>query len=127
MIDKNKIAKAARQISEKVADANGFDDSKPTHLAFLEGHIDGFNAGAKWAINEFIKDLWHAIDENPKKYHKCLVEVVYHRPLNMTDEIDYVTSHLTNFGWDENSFKRSDYTIKRWIYIDDLLKGCNHD
>lgn len=127
MIDKNKIAKAARQISEKVADANGFDDSKPTHLAFLEGHIDGFNAGAKWAINEFIKDLWHAIDENPKKYHKCLVEVVYHRPLNMTDEIDYVTSHLTNFGWDESSFKRSDCTIKRWIYIDDLLKGCNHD
>ena len=86
-----------------------------------------FKDGAKWAINEFIKDLWHAIDENPKKYHKCLVEVVYHRPLNMTDEIDYVTSHLTNFGWDENSFKRSDYTIKRWIYIDDLLKGCNHD
>lgn len=127
MIDKNKIAKAARQISEKVADANGFDDSKPTHLAFLEGHVDGFNAGAEWAINEFIKDLWHAIDENPKKYHKCLVEVVYHRPLNMTDEKDYVTSHLTNFGWDESSFKRSDYAIKRWIYIDDLLKGCNHD
>ena len=88
---------------------------------------EGFRHGAKWAINEFLKDLWHAIDENPKKYHKCLVEVVYHRPLNMTDEIDYVTSHLTNFGWDESSFKRSDYTIKRWIYIDDLLKGCNHD
>ena len=88
---------------------------------------EGFRLGAKWAINEFIKDLWHDIDENPKKYHKCLVEVVYHRPLNMTDEIDYVTSHLTKFGWDESSFKRSDYTIKRWIYIDDLLKGCNHD
>ena len=78
-------------------------------------------------IYENVKDLWHAIDENPKKYYKCLVEVVYHRPLNMTDEIDYVTSHLTNFGWDESSFKRSDYTIKRCIYIDDLLKGCNHD
>ena len=89
--------------------------------------IEDFTDGAKWAINELIKDLWHAIDENPKKYHKCLVEVVYHRPLNMTDEIDYVTSHLTNFGWDESSFKRSDYTIKRWIYIDDLLKGGNHD
>lgn len=88
---------------------------------------EGFRHGARWAVNELLKDLWHAIDENPKKYHKCLVEVVYHRPLNMTDEIDYVTSHLTNFGWDENSFKRSDYTIKRWIYIDDLLKGCNHD
>ena len=89
--------------------------------------IEDFKDGAKWAINEFIKDLWHAIDENPKKYYKCLVEVVYHRPLNMTDEIDYVTSHLTNFGWDESSFKRSDYAIKRWIYIDDLLKECNHD
>ena len=127
MIEKYKIAKAERQISEYVVDAKGFDDSKPTHIAFLGGHVDGFNAGAKWAINEFIKDLWHDIDENPKKYHKCLVEVVYHRPLNMTDEIDYVTSHLTKFGWDESSFKRSDYTIKRWIYIDDLLKGCNHD
>ena len=127
MIDEKKIEKAARQISEKVVDTKCFDDSNPTHLAFAEGHFDGFNAGAKWAINEFIKDLWHDIDENPKKYHKCLVEVVYHRPLNMTDEIDYVTSHLTKFGWDESSFKRSDYTIKRWIYIDDLLKGCNHD
>ena len=127
MIDDKKIEKAARQISEKVVDTKCFDDSNPTHLAFAEGHFDGFNAGAKWAINEFIKDLWHDIDENPKKYHKCLVEVVYHRPLNMTDEIDYVTSHLTKFGWDESSFKRSDYTIKRWIYIDDLLKGCNHD
>ena len=66
MIDKNKIAKAARQISEKVVDANGFDDSKPTHLAFLEGHIDGFNAGAKWAINEFQMDLWHPMQEEPK-------------------------------------------------------------
>ena len=127
MIDDKKIEKAARQISEKVVDTKCFDDSNPTHLAFAEGHFDGFNAGAKWAINEFIKDLWHDIDENPKKYHKCLVKVVYHRPLNMTDEIDYVTSHLTKFGWDESSFKRSDYTIKRWIYIDDLLKGCNHD
>lgn len=66
MIDKNKIAKAARQISEKVVDANGFDDSKPIHLAFLDGHIDGFNAGAKWAISEFLKDLWHPMEEEPK-------------------------------------------------------------
>lgn len=33
MMDDKKIAKAARQISEKVVDAIGFDDSKPTHLA----------------------------------------------------------------------------------------------
>ena len=96
-------------------------------MFYKEDIKEAIELGAKCGINEFIKDLWHAIDENPKKYHKCLVEVVYHRPFNMTDEIDYVTSHLTNFGWDESSFKRSDYTIKRWIYIDNLLKGCNHD
>lgn len=117
MIDDKKIEEAARYYCN-----NRYPASQDAPFI-----AEGFRHGAKWAINEFIKDLWHAIDENPKKYHKCLVEVVYHRPLNMTDEIDYVTSHLTNFGWDESSFKRSDYTIKRWIYIDDLLKGCNHD
>lgn len=119
MIDDKKIEEAAVKSTNYL---KGICD-----FTVINASEEGFKAGAKWAINEFIKDLWHAIDENPKKYHKCLVEVVYHRPLNMTDEIDYVTSHLTNFGWDENSFKRSDYTIKRWIYIDDLLKGCNHD
>ena len=116
MIDEKKIEEAARYYCN-----NRYPASQDAPFI-----ADGFRLGAKWAINEFIKDLWHT-DENPKKYHKCLVELVYHRPLNMTDEIDYVTSHLTNFGWDESSFKRSDYTIKRWIYIDDLLKGCNHD
>lgn len=117
MIDDKKIEDAARYYCN-----NRYPASQDAPFI-----AEGFRHGAKWAINEFLKDLWHAIDENPKKYHKCLVEVVYHRPLNMTDEIDYVTSHLTNFGWDESSFKRGDYTIKRWIYIDNLLKGCNHD
>lgn len=118
MIDEKKIEEAKETF---------IADKKILGVMAMNDLACGFKEGAKWAINEFIKDLWHTIDENPKKYHKCLVEVVYHRPLNMTDEIDYVTSHLTNFGWDESSFKRSDYTIKRWIYIDDLLKGCNHD
>ena len=117
MIDDKKIEGAARRYSEVT------DCDKQEALLIEEG----FKEGAKWAINEVLKNLWHSIEKNPKKYHKCLVEVVYHRPLNMTDEVDYVTSHLTNFGWDESSFKRSDYTIKRWIYIDDLLKGGNHD
>ena len=57
MIDKNKITKAAQQISEKVVDTKCFDDSNPTHLAFAEGYFDGFNAGAKWMQEEFLKDL----------------------------------------------------------------------
>lgn len=125
MIDDKKIEAAAnKHINAEYARYNS--GKVEDEMICLMGK-DSFKEGAKWAINEFLKNLWHAIDENPKKYHKCLVEVLYHRPLNMTDEIDYVTSHLTNFGWDESSFKRGDYTIKRWLYIDNLLKGCNHD
>ena len=131
MIDDKKIEAAKEEIYEDRFLLNGeevvFDNDAKEEMFYKEDIKEAIGLGAKWAINEFIEDLWHAIDENPKKYHKCLVEVMYHRPLNMTDEIDYVTSHLTNFGWDEYSFKRSDYTINRWIYIDDLLKGCNHD
>lgn len=110
MIDKYKREKAARQISEKVADANGFDDSKPTHIAFLEGHIDGFNAGAKWAINEFLKDLWHPASEEPREFAEVLAEA------KITESIKtYI------------SFKRNDTLFKNWMLIVRvliLLVGC---
>ena len=28
---------------------------------------EGFRHGAKWAINEFLKDLWHPASEKPKR------------------------------------------------------------
>ena len=131
MIDGKKIEAAKEEIYEDRFLLNGeeivFDNDAKEEMFYKEDIKEAIGLGAKWGINDFLKNLWHDIDENPKKYHKCLVEVVYHRPFNMTDEIDYVTSYLTNFGWDESSFKRSDYTINRWIYIDNLLKGCNHD
>lgn len=117
MIDKNKIAKAARQISEKVADAKGFDDSKPTHLAFLEGHIDGFNAGAKWAINEFLKDLWHPASEVPDKdriYSYILYEIDGGYDLNGFN------TKMIPIGENWTSFVENEH-INRWLYIDDLF------
>ena len=124
MIDKYKREKAARQISEKVADANGFDDSKPTHIAFLEGHIDGFNAGAKWAINELLKDLWHPASEMPDKNRTCLVRVVYHPNHRMfQDEARKEQSSFHDFGWYDYDFKYigTNYDIISWLYISDLL------
>lgn len=121
MIDKNKIAKAARQISEKVADANGFDDSKPTHLAFLEGHIDGFNAGAKWGINEFLKDLWHSASEKPNiKQGECCVTCLVKFKNGSTELCVYFRNPE---GWvcDDMSPKDFKRNFKGWLYIDDLL------
>lgn len=117
MIDKYKIAKAARQISEKVVDAKGFDDSKPTHLAFLDGHIDGFNAGAKWAINEFIKSLWHPASEEPRKGAKFLYQNHYNsRFYYYIDKIDDILETYPNWS----SYVKHVRVIQ-WLFIADLF------
>lgn len=122
MIDKYKTAKAARQISEKVVDAKGFDDSKPTHLAFLDGHIDGFIAGAKWAINEFLKDLWHPASEKPADNEDILVESTfgstsYELSLGMYYCIDECDEYYGD-SWEVQAAKQR---VTRWLYVDDLL------
>lgn len=114
MIDDKKIQKAARQISEKVADAKGFDDSNPTHLAFSEGHVDGFNAGAKWAINEFLKDLWHPANEIPKEFNRYGFAALY--ILQYNHQIRMVLYDKDNMSW-KNVINSNEY----WLYVDDLL------
>lgn len=128
MIDKYKIAKAARQISEKVVDAKGFDDSKPTHLAFLDGHIDGFNAGAKWAINELLKDLLHPASEVPRNDNgKVLAyskERGYRKLYDMNDELDKTTCDTYQEMWE---FEVKAYRWTNWIFIEEwfdmIMKG----
>jgi hypothetical protein len=115
MIDKYKIAKAARQISEKVVDANGFDDSKPTHLAFFDGHVDGFNAGAKWAINEFLKDLWHPNTEEPDKSKSDIITLGF--------DNDAYLRFKESILWNEESWRHSisRCQIIKWAYLSDIL------
>lgn len=115
MIDKYKIAKAARQISEKVVDAKGFDDSKPTHLAFLDCHVDGFNAGAKWAINEFIKSLWHPASEEPDKIKSDIITLGFDNDAGIQFK-EYIL-------WNEESWRHSisRCQIIKWAYLSDIL------
>ena len=131
MIDDKKIEAAKEEIYEDRFLLNGeevvFNNDEKEEMFYEGTSKKPSNLVLIGLSMSLLKTCGMLLMKIQKKYYKCLVEVVYHRPLNMTDEIDYVTSHLTNFGWDESSFKRSDYAIKRWIYIDDLLKGCNHD
>lgn len=119
MIDKNKRAKAARQISEKVVDAKGFDNSKPTHLAFLEGHIDGFNAGAKWAINEFLKDLWHPSSEKPEKRNENIIVLQDEDDEDESNPLYAAILHERHdtFPWDEYC---EDNAIYKWCYFKEI-------
>ena len=82
----------------------------------LEGEIArrAYMDGAHWAIQEFLKDLWHGIKEEPKK-GKWIVT----RYLN--DDNDYVYEvdiNTSTTPWKEYARK---YRITQWLYIDDLL------
>lgn len=123
MIDKYKREKAARQISEKVVDAKGFDASKPTHLAFLDGHIDGFNAGAKWAIKDFLKNLWHPNTEEPDKSKGDIITLGF--------DNDAYLQFKESVLWNKESWRHSisRCQIIKWAYLSDILpkEGGEHD
>lgn len=67
----------------------------------------GFEKGAKWAIDEFLKDLWHPISEEPK-------ESVF-----MLSEYEKGKYYANYF--DKNIRDWSNNRLIRWLNIDDLL------
>lgn len=118
MIDDYKIKKASRMYADEVFESRKYDENhlQPHHIAFIEGNAAGFEAGAKWAVNEFIKDLWHPASEEPRKFAEVLAEA------KITESIKTYISFKKNDAlfknWDAYS---SGANITRWLYIDDLL------
>ena len=112
MIDKNKIKSAARKYCKATY---GTVDDNP----FI---AEAFRKGAKWAINEFLENLWHDAEEEP---YSNLSPI-------LLDGIDREGRQIV-----KTSFFRSGYWNKtveyygiiRWLYIDDLFpeEGDNHD
>ena len=77
-----------------------------------------FKDGAKWAINEFLKDLWHPVSEEPEENKKLLVQYTNYMVEN-DYEIDMKSTHVS-WGYLVNA-----YNFKKWCYIEDILpKGC---
>ena len=90
---------------------------------------EAFREGAKWAIDEFLKDLWHPASEGPKRtnqeneFVECLVR--------FKDGIVCLYNYDTWHHWwcsDEDNQKFLGL-IDKWLYIDDLLtkEGGDHD
>lgn len=77
---------------------------------------EGFKAGAKWAINEFLETLWHPASEEPREFAEVLAEA------KITESIKTYISFKRNDAlfknWDAYS---SGANITRWLYIDDLF------
>lgn len=117
MIDDKKIEEAANKIC-------GYGS-----LYDMNYRVFGFKRGAKWAINEFLKDLWHPASEKPNiKQGECYVTCLVKFKNGSTELCAYFR---TQEGWvcDDMSPKDFKRNFKGWLYIDDLLpkKGGYHD
>lgn len=100
IIDDKKIEAAARRYS-KVTDCD-----KEESLLIQEG----FTEGAKWAINKFLKDLWHSTGEKPKKGCVFLYKTIFN---------GYGLNQIIDGNEWEYIIKYQKAT--QWLYIDDLF------
>lgn len=71
-----------------------------------------FYSGAKWAINEFLKDLWHPASEEPEGYYEGIL-------LTYSVGDYYSLAQVKDFKSWKGFVERA--SIDKWLYIDDLL------
>ena len=80
---------------------------------------EGFRKGARWAIHEFLKNLWHPAEEEPKKNRLMLTDT---RSIMDKDHVCWTTVKLTENGYIRNWSNYKKVTkITRWLYLDDLF------
>ena len=115
MIDNNKIKSAAQ----------GYCDATYGTLNTNPFIAEAFRKGANWAINEFLKDLWHPVWKEPDDDRYILWEEKYS---GVKSTMFYNATEYNTFcdeSWDS---KVASLNITRWLYIDDLFskEGGNH-
>lgn len=120
MIDDKKIEDTFKEYNEKVEkELSKRLTRKPTRAeryADTTSRQCAFYAGAKWAINEFLKDLWHPASEEPKRE----AQRTYILGMTRASESGVLPMLLRqNTDWKEFSVS---HAVTRWLYIDDLFK-----
>ncbi len=124
MIDEKNIEEAARYYCN-----NRYPASQDAPFI-----AEGFRHGAKWATNEFLKDLWHPASEVPRNDYTDILVVCKEpqRPivLNLEDILDGTLDDIASYN-DMWMHLCDVYRITKYYYIGDLLpktkKGYNHD
>lgn len=102
MIDDKKIEEAARYYCN-----NRYPASQDAPFI-----AEGFRHGAKWAINEFLKDLWHPTGEEPVGYDEWIL-------LHYNAGNYYSLAQVKEFKSWKGFVERA--PIEKWLYIDDLF------
>lgn len=76
---------------------------------------EGFRHGAKWAINEFLKDLWHPNTDEPDKSKSDIITLGF--------DNDAYLQFKESILWNEESWRHSisRCQIIKWAYLSDIL------
>ena len=102
MINDKKIEDAAKQHSEESYISDYFQAC----------YKDAFMEGTKWAINEFLKDLWHPANEVPEIGRIIIIENHYSDGrIEFPSRMRKSTSHNPIDG-----------ETQKWFYIGDLFQ-----
>lgn len=108
MIDDKKIEEAARNYCN-----NRYPASQDAPFI-----AEGFRKGARWAIHEFLKGLWHPISDKPEEH----TDIIYiDEDKNFWDINNYESNNFDDSfgkGW-ESACRTQD--IYKWAYKDDLF------
>lgn len=125
MIDEKKIEEAANLCRfEVIASMHNpyqcFEEEVDAQTDLIE---NSFISGAKWAINEFLKDLWHPNTEEPDKSKSDIITIGF--------DNDAYLQFKESILWKEESWRHSisRCQITKWAYLSDILpkEGGNHD
>ena len=120
MIDEKKMESVKEGIYEDRFLLNGeeivFDNDEKEEMFYKEDIKEAIGLGAKWAINEFFKILWHPANEEPIESAEVLAEA------KITESINTYLSFKRNDALFKNWAAYSlGANITRWLYIDDLF------
>lgn len=126
MIDDNKIEKAATVAS--ITDTEKGRVREGYVIKALADHENGFREGyiegAKWAINEFLKNLWHPTSEVPRNDYTDILVVCKEpqRPIVLfpKDILDGTPDDIASYN-DMWMHLCDVYRITKYCYIGDLL------
>ena len=117
MIDDKKIEEATRDYINKNGYFVKYDEDPCVDIEFA------YKEGAKWAINEFLKGLWHDASEEPDVRHKTIICLYKDGDICQDyDAYDEATEGdklgRDEFNWD---YYAEENEIKKWCYNSDLL------
>lgn len=123
MIDDNKIEEAKEAF---------IADKKILGVMAMNDLACGFKEGAKWAINEFLKELLHPASEVPRNDNgKILAFSKVNSNIKLYDMNDMLNETACDTYQEMWEVEVMVYRFTNWIFVEELfdmiMKGGKHD